>query len=84
MKNKIIAIMLAVAFVLVVTGCGKSKNDFTTDKPKIINVVESGYDYAVFVDAKTGVMYVEVADGGVCVMVNPDGTPKIYGADNGR
>ena len=84
MKNKIIAIILTVVFVFGVTGCAKSENDHVADKPKIINVVESGYDYAVFVDAKTGVMYVEVADSGVCVMVNPDGTPKIYGEDNGR
>ncbi len=84
MKNKIIAIILAVVFVLGMAGCGKSENDYTSDKPKIINTVESGIDYAVFVDTETGVMYVEVSNSGTCVMVNPDGTPKIYGEDNGH
>ena len=82
MKNKIIAIILAAIFVFGTAGCGKSKNDYITDETKIINTVESGYGYVVFVDTETGVMYVTVSDGGTCVMVNPDGTPKVYGEDN--
>lgn len=84
MKNKIIAIILAVVFVLGMAGCGKSKNDYATDETKIINTVESGSGYTVFVDTETGVMYVTVSYGGTCVMVNHDGTPKTYGEDNGR
>lgn len=78
MKNKIIAIILTAVFVFGAEGCGKSKNDYVTDETKIINTVESGSGYTVFTDTETGVMYVTVAYGGTCVMVNPDGTPKIW------
>ena len=84
MKNKIIAIILAAVLVFGMAGCGKSENDGIADEPQIINVVESGFSYAVFVDTETGVMYVEVSNSGACVMVNPDGTPKIYEEDNSR
>ena len=79
MKNKIIVMILPVVLVLGMAGCGKSENEYIADESKIINTVESGFGYAVFIDVETGVMYVEVADGGTCVMVNPDGTPKIWG-----
>ena len=78
MKNKIIAIILVAVFVFGMEGCGKSKNDYIADESKIIDTVEKGFNYVVFVDTETDVMYVRVADSGVCVMVNPDGTPKIW------
>lgn len=84
MKNRIIIITLTAVFILGMAGCSQSKKDFITDKGKIINTVESELGYTVFVDTETDVMYVTVSNGGTCVLVNPDGTPKIYGADNGR
>lgn len=84
MKNKMIALILAAVFAFGTAGCGQSKNEYTADETKIINTVESGSGYTVFIDTETDVMYVTVSYGGTCVMVNPDGTPKIYEADNGR
>ena len=84
MRNKIIAIILAAVFAFGTVGCGQSKNEYTADETKIINIVEKEIGYAVMVDTETGVMYLKTHDSSTCVMVNPDGTPKIYGEDNGR
>ena len=84
MRNKMSALILAATFAFGTAACGQSKNEYTADETKIINAVESGINYVVFVDTETGVMYVYVSNSGTCVMVNPDGTPKIYEADNDR
>ncbi|MCM1057257.1 MAG: DUF6440 family protein [Firmicutes bacterium] len=79
MKKKIIAIGMAVMLALSMTACGENKDNYTKDETMIINVIETGSVHTVFVDTETGVMYLRTYNGGVCVMVNPDGTPKIWG-----
>lgn len=48
-----------------------------TENNKMI-LVETGYNYYVYYDEETMVMYIGNTRGGFSVMVNPDGTPKLY------
>lgn len=44
-------------------------------------LVESGRDYLIYADNDTGVMYLYIpgsTGGGLTVMLNADGTPKIW------
>lgn len=44
-------------------------------------LVESGLNYSIYADKDTGVMYLYMASGsggGLTVMLNADGTPKIW------
>ncbi len=44
-------------------------------------LVESGQEYLIYADNDTGVMYLYITistGGGLTVMLNPDGTPKIW------
>ena len=78
MRKRLIAVVMTVIFAFGMTGCGQNKEDYKEDKTKIMNIVETGGMHNVYVDTETGVMYLRTYNGGVCVMVNPDGTPKIW------
>lgn len=78
MKKKITALGMFVILVFGMTACGQNKEDYIKDETMIMNVIETGSIHSVYVDTETGVMYLRTYNGGVCVMVNPDGTPKIW------
>lgn len=90
MKKKIIAAIVTATLLL--TGCSDMANvsveqDNTEDT--IVQVedtmvqVEEGRGYRIYADKDTGVMYLYLyimqrGGGGLAVMLNADGTPKIW------
>lgn len=86
MKNKIISVLLATLIVLSINGCGSSVvTDAETAQEQTAMFERHNIDnyYSVLVDKKTGVCYLEYAGGsyGITVMLNADGTPKIWKED---
>lgn len=78
MKKRITAILLITTLLL--AGCG-NKHDTDSEQGKSIVKVESGFKHCIYVDRDTGVMYLYVSGGyggSITVMINEDGTPKIW------
>lgn len=78
MKKKIIATILAVT--LLIAGCSDMAN-VSAGQDNTMVLVESSRDYLICADNDTGVMYLYIkggTGGGLTVMLNADGTPKIY------
>lgn len=78
MKKKITVILLIT--MLLLAGCG-NKQDTDSEQGKSIVKVESSFGHCIYVDRDTGVMYLYVSSGyggGITVMINEDGTPKIW------
>lgn len=78
MKKKIATILLITTLLL--AGCG-NKQESDSEQGKSIVKVENTIGHSVYVDKDTGVMYLYVGSGyggGITVMINEDGTPKIW------
>lgn len=85
--KKIITILICVLCIAsVFVGCGQvttvNSKDLSHDSSGYYTVVSTGYSYSVVYDNETKVMY-HISGGyyntGTATMlVNPDGTPKIY------
>lgn len=75
--KKIISLLLVILFCVgILTGCGK---DISNSELKCIELNTLDYDmYDIYYDKETGVMYIMNREGGVTVMLNADGSPKIY------
>lgn len=76
MKKKLIAAILTVT--LLIAGCESVNVDAEQDNTMVL--VEGWRDYGIYADKDTGVMYlVYQRNGAGCtVMLNADGTPKIW------
>lgn len=79
MKKKIFAgIMFAMLFV---SACGNTAESVNAKQDQMMEHVDSGCGYDIYADKETGVMYFATfssGGGGVAIMQNADGTPKIY------
>lgn len=75
--KKIISLLLVILFCIgILTGCGI---DTSNSELKCIEQNTIDYDmYDIYYDKETGVMYIMNREGGVTVMLNADGSPKIY------
>ena len=77
-------ILPIVMAALVIAGCSlketsMSVNAYNTETPSMLTLVERTGTYTVLVDNVTRVMYIlDNSDGGITVMVNADGTPRIW------
>ena len=79
-KSKIIAIMIIVMLVIIglfFIGCDNTNNSVKTNDNMFVTVSE-GSLYNVLYDKDTKVMYVNSYRGVFAVLVNADGTPKLY------
>lgn len=77
MKKKLIAVILTVT--LLIAGCENVNVSAGQDNTMVL--VESGRNYLIYADKDAGVMYLYMASGsggGITVMPNADGTPKIW------
>lgn len=92
MKNKIISVLLATLIVLSINGCGSSVvTDAETKQEQLTMFERHKLDnyYSILVDKETNVCYLEyeatnvggLAYYGITVMLNADGTPKIWEED---
>ena len=78
MKKKIIAAIITAT--LLITGCSDTAN-VSAGQDNTMVFVESCRNYDIYVDKDTGVMYLYIwsgPGGGLTVMLNADGTPKIW------
>lgn len=83
MKRWIVA-ALVVALGLMLAGCSTGKVDSqkiaeADGDNRMFFLLSYEYDGSVLVDKATGVMYLICGNyGGVTLLVNPDGTPRIW------
>lgn len=78
MKKKILAAILTAT--LLIAGCSDMANVSAGQNNTMVLVV-SERDYSIYADKDTGVMYLYIgigSGGGLTVMLNADGTPKIW------
>lgn len=84
MKNKIFCCLVSVCLIcgLFLSGCASSlpdksnRDDFDTRMEVVYGHISSNHE--IIVDKKTGVMYIAIYEGGICVMVDEDGKPLKY------
>lgn len=83
-KSKFIATIVAIALVVVVlffVGCDNTNNSVKASDDVFVTVSEN-YDYAVVYDRETKIMYTISKStynmGNFTVLLNVDGTPKLY------
>ena len=79
-KSKIVAIMIIVMLVIIglsFIGCDNTNNSVKTNDDMFVTVSE-GSLYNVLYDKDTKVMYVNSYRGVFAMLVNADGTPKLY------
>nr|DAK57171.1 MAG TPA: Lysis protein [Caudoviricetes sp.] len=80
MKKKIIAAIITAT--LLIAGCSDMANVSAGQENTMVSVESEQY-YDIYADKDTGVMYLYVYTGrgfgsGLTVMLNADGTPKIW------
>lgn len=91
MRKKITAAIIAATITLSMVACGNSVVEYADTATESTTMFErhtlDGY-YSILVDNETGVCYLEYKNtfgyDGYCeitVMLNADGTPKIWGDD---
>lgn len=76
-KKLITAIITA---TLLIAGCSDTAN-VSAGQENTMVLVGSGQEYLIYADSDTGVMYLYITistGGGLTVMLNADGTPKIW------
>ena len=79
-KSKIVAIMIIVMLVIIglsFIGCDNTNNSVKASNDMFVTVSE-GSLYSVLYDKDTKVMYVNSYRGVFAMLVNADGTPKLY------
>lgn len=78
MKKKILAAILTAT--LLIARCSDTAN-VSAGQENTMVLVGSGQEYLIYADSDTGVMYLYIiisTGGGLTVMLNADGTPKIW------
>ena len=78
MKRKLITAIITAT--LLIAGCSDMAN-ISEEQDNTMVLVESGQEYLIYADNDTGVMYLYITistGGGIPVMLNADGTPKIW------
>ena len=82
MLKKITAVLLALLIAILLCGCGykgMATLGDQTKEPTTFRLAERYNDFDVVVDTDTGVMYVVThTTGGVTLLVNADGSPRLY------
>lgn len=86
MRGKLLALLITATMALSLTACG-SENSIVesaeTETESVAMFERHTLDdlYSIIVDKETGVCYLEMSGGyhyGITVMLNADGTPKIW------
>ena len=73
------AIAMAMLALLIISACGCVDGETTEISNNWrVQVIETGATHVIYVDTLTGVQYLRVYSGGVCVMVDAEGKPLIW------
>jgi hypothetical protein len=87
MNKKLILVVALTLLMAVMTGCTPTKveSKVVNEKPSIFVLVERTYGYDVVYDRETKVMYavsnVSSGSGYFALLVNQDGSPKLWKVD---
>lgn len=73
----IVSLIIVSILIVVIVILGGSDVD-NSDKTETMKIIESSFDYQIYVDIETNVMYLDCYKDGLTVIVNPDGTPKLW------
>ena len=73
--KRVIAITITILTLLTLALCGCGKAEAGTYR---LRTLETGATYVIYVDNLTGIQYLKVYQGGVCVMVDAEGQPLIW------
>lgn len=71
--KRVIAITILTLLTLALCGCGKAEASNHR-----LRTLDTGLMYEIYVDNLTGIQYLKVYQGGVCVMVDAEGQPLIW------
>lgn len=71
--KRVIAITILTLLILALCGCGKAEAGTYR-----LRRLETDSSYVIYVDNLTGIQYLQVYQGGVCVMVDAEGKPLIW------
>ena len=74
--KRVIAITILILLTLALCGCGKAEAGIYR-----FRILEMGLSYEIYVDTLTGVQYIQLKDHGLCVMVDAEGRPLIWGKE---
>lgn len=72
--KRVIAITILTLLALALCGCVKAEAGIYR-----LQTLEMGLSYDIYVDTLTGVQYLQLNNRGVCVMVDAEGKPLIWG-----
>lgn len=75
--KRVIAITILTLLTLTICGCNKAEADNHR-----LWILDRGVSHVIYVDTRTGVQYIRVYGGGVCVMVDAEGKPLIWEEKN--
>ena len=81
MKKIAIALLALLLLAVLLCGCGKEQMEQLGDQKHAatsFSLVDQQYWFDVIVDTYTGVMYARSGDGVLTVLVNADGSPRLY------
>lgn len=71
--KRVIAITILTLLTLALCGCTKAEASNHR-----LRTLDTGLMYEIYVDNLTGVQYLRINKGGVCVMVDTEGRPLIW------
>ena len=71
--KRVIAITILTLLTLALCGCGKAEAG-----NRRLWILDASPMYEIYVDNLTGIQYLKVYQGGVCVMVDAEGRPLIW------
>lgn len=71
--KRVIAIAILTLLTLALCGCRKAEPGTYR-----LRTLETDAMYVIYVDNLTGIQYLKVSQGGVCVMVDAEGKPLIW------
>ena len=83
-KNKVLAISLAIiVFFLVLCGVGARAEEDDSILVRVQTLlVDNGIRVTIVYDVETNVMYMISRGGGVCMLVDAEGNPRLYTGAN--
>ena len=83
-KNKVLAISMAIiVFFLVLFGVGARAEEDDSILVKVQTLlVDNGIRVTIVYDVETNVMYMISRGGGVCMLVDAEGNPRLYTGAN--
>jgi hypothetical protein len=78
LKRAVLCGVVASVIALICCGCSGVETKADANRPSMFVLVERTCSWDVVYDKETKVMYAVSGDHGFSVLVNTDGTPKIY------